>query len=99
MVLNALNFSGLKDAQLIELSSGEHKKLQLVKALWLKPQLLIIDQPYVGLDAASREKLNILLNQACANGVQLILISNEDELPNCISHFGEMAKRKFLKLT
>ena len=97
-ILNALNFSGLKDAQLIELSSGEHKKLQLVKALWLKPQLLIIDQPYVGLDAASIEKLNILLNQACANGVQLILISNEDELPNCISHFGEMQNGKLLKL-
>jgi len=97
-IIKTLGFSDLKDAQLIELSSGEHKKLQLVKALWLKPQLLIIDQPYVGLDAASREKLNILLDQACADGVQLILISNEDELPNCISHFGEIQNGKLLKL-
>jgi molybdate transport system ATP-binding protein len=97
-ILNALVFSDLKDAQLIELSSGEHKKLQLVKALWLKPQLLIIDQPYVGLDVKSREKLNNLLDQACANGVQLILISNEDELPASINRFAEIENGKLIVL-
>ena len=44
--LAALGFSDLIASTLIQLSSGEHKKLQLVSALWLKPQLLIIDQPY-----------------------------------------------------
>ena len=68
-ILEALNFSSFASSQLIELSSGEHKKLQLVKALWLKPQLLIIDQPYTGLDATSRKNLNILLEQVSADGV------------------------------
>jgi molybdate transport system ATP-binding protein len=95
-ILKALGFSDLKDSQLIELSSGEHKKLQLVKALWLKPQLLIIDQPYVGLDAKSREKLNILLDQACADGVQLILLSNEEELPKSINRFAEIENGKLV---
>ena len=36
-ILAALGFSQLVNATLIQLSSGEHKKLQLVKALWLKP--------------------------------------------------------------
>jgi molybdate transport system ATP-binding protein len=97
-ILNALGFAELKDSQLIELSSGEHKKLQLVKALWLKPQLLIIDQPYVGLDAASRKKLNDLLDEACAIGVHLILISNEDELPKSINHFAEIQKGKLVAI-
>ncbi|MBU0696340.1 MAG: ATP-binding cassette domain-containing protein [Bacteroidetes bacterium] len=98
-ILIALRFASLKNSQLIELSSGEHKKLQLVKALWLKPQLLIIDQPYVGLDAKSREKLNILLDQACADGVQLILISNEDELPKSINHFAEIENGKLIEIS
>ncbi|RZL42925.1 MAG: ATP-binding cassette domain-containing protein, partial [Pedobacter sp.] len=84
-ILEALNFSSFASSQLIELSSGEHKKLQLVKALWLKPQLLIIDQPYTGLDAASRRNLNILLDEVAESGVQLILISNDTELPNSIN--------------
>ncbi|WP_175635467.1 ATP-binding cassette domain-containing protein [Pedobacter ghigonis] len=89
-ILEALGFSTFASSQLIELSSGEHKKLQLVKALWLKPQLLIIDQPYTGLDTASRKKLNILLDQITDEGVQLILISNDQELPSCIHRFAEI---------
>jgi len=87
-ILEALNFSTFASSQLIELSSGEHKKLQLVKALWLKPQLLIIDQPYTGLDAASRKNLNNLLDKIAGEGVQLILICNDQELPTCIHHFA-----------
>lgn len=89
-ILEALGFSTFASSQLIELSSGEHKKLQLVKTLWLKPQLLIIDQPYTGLDVASRKNLNILLDEIVGEGVQLILISNDTELPACINRFAEI---------
>ncbi|WP_307289896.1 ATP-binding cassette domain-containing protein [Pedobacter agri] len=93
-ILEALNFASFASSQLIELSSGEHKKLQLVKALWLKPQLLIIDQPYTGLDAASRKNLNLLLDEVSEDGVQLILISNDTELPNSINRFAEIKDGK-----
>ena len=89
-ILEALQFSSFANSQLIELSSGEHKKLQLVKALWLKPQLLIIDNPYTGLDVESRKGLNILLDQVTIEGVQLILICNDTELPNAINRFAEI---------
>jgi molybdate transport system ATP-binding protein len=89
-ILYAFNLESLKNSQLIELSSGEHKKLQLVKALWLKPQLLILDQPYTGLDASSRQNLNNLLDDLSKDGVQIILISNDVELPTCINHFASL---------
>ncbi|GAA4210175.1 ATP-binding cassette domain-containing protein [Pedobacter jeongneungensis] len=97
-ILEALGFATFASSQLIELSSGEHKKLQLVKALWLKPQLLIIDQPYTGLDAASRKNLNILLDQAAEDGVQLILICNDSELPNSINSFAEIKDGQLVKV-
>jgi len=96
-VLDALNFSAHLDATLIQLSSGEHKKLQLVKALWLKPQLLILDQPYNGLDVHSRHNLNLLLDEICNAGVQLILISNEQELPACIHRYAEIKEGKLFE--
>ena len=98
ILLNTFDFSNLKNAQLIELSSGEHKKLQLIKALWLKPQLLIIDEPYTSLDTASRKKLNVLLNEACAEGVQLILIGNGTEWPTCINRFAEINEEKIIEI-
>jgi molybdate transport system ATP-binding protein len=98
-VLAALGFSELLTATLIQLSSGEHKKLQLVKALWLRPQLLILDLPYNGLDAASRCNLNGLLEEIAAAGTQLILISNETELPSCIHRFAEIRAGQLVELT
>ncbi len=91
-IMDVLNFSQQANAQLIELSSGEHKKFQLVKALWLKPQVLILDQPYTGLDVKSRKNLNILLNDISNKGVTLILIGNGEELPTCINRFAMLSE-------
>jgi molybdate transport system ATP-binding protein len=87
-ILSALGFINQLNATLIELSSGEHKKMQLVKALWLKPQLLILDEPYTGLDTASRQNLNELLTELAECGVQLILITTEENIPICINRFA-----------
>jgi molybdate transport system ATP-binding protein len=89
-VLEALGFSKLLNSALIQLSSGEHKKLQLVKAIWLKPQLLILDQPYNGLDKLSRKNLNLLLDEISKQGSQLILVSNDMELPLTVNRFAEI---------
>lgn len=86
----ALGCSALFHSTLIQLSSGEHKKLQLIKALWLKPQLLILDQLYNGLDKLSRQHLNELLEEITAAGTQLILISNDRDLPSCMHCFAEI---------
>ncbi|MBL1410852.1 ATP-binding cassette domain-containing protein [Sphingobacterium faecale] len=83
-------FESTRATQLIELSSGEHKKLQLIKGLWAKPQLLIIDEPYTGLDKQSRITLNNWLDDLVQEGVQLILISNDQQLPRAINRFAHI---------
>lgn len=79
-----------RQAPVIQLSSGEHKKLQLTKALMLKPQLLILDNPYTGLDVQSRANLNSQLEQACSVGMQLIMISNDSAEPACINRYARL---------
>lgn len=92
--LNAFGFQNFREQQLIELSSGEHKKLQLTKALWLQPQLLLIDQPYTGLDVQARKYLNEFLINLSKKGSTLLLINNDDEYPKCITHFAEISEGK-----
>lgn len=87
-------FENVQDSQLIELSSGEHKKLQLIRGLWIKPQLLIIDEPYTGLDYNSRSVLNNWLDELAAEGVQLLLISNDANLPTSINKFAHIIDGK-----
>lgn len=83
-----LNFDHFLKSHLIELSSGEQKKIQLIKGLWLNPDLLILDQPLNGLDTVSRKKLNDLLERFIQNGKQVLILQNTDEYPNGITHFG-----------
>ena len=87
-------FDNVQESQLIELSSGEHKKLQLIQGLWAKPQLLIIDEPYTGLDTHSRVILNKWLDDLADEGVQLILITNDQKLPSCINAFAQIVNGK-----
>lgn len=80
------------DASLLLLSSGEQKKLQLVKAILAAPQLLILDNPYIGLDIASRKQLNETLDNLTQKGTQLIIISDTKEIPACITHVAVLNK-------
>lgn len=93
-ILKTFDLFDRKEAPLLQLSSGEHKKLQLCKAFLLKPQLLILDNPYTGLDVATRKNLNNLINECCSQGIQLILISNDGDEPSCINRFARLEKGK-----
>lgn len=85
-----LDLLKLWDSRLIELSSGEQKKLQLLKAFWLKPQLLVLDQPYNGLDVDSREKINALINRYIDQGVQFILVQNGFPSPQKVNNYASI---------
>lgn len=56
------------------LSSGELRKLLIVNLLFDLPDVLILDNPYIGLDAASREILNDTISSIVAQGVSVILL-------------------------
>lgn len=78
----------LLDKKIILLSSGELRKFQLVKSLLTAPRILIMDNPFIGLDASTRASLNDLLEQLTHLGrLQIILIlSMLDDVPSFITH-------------
>ncbi|MGN6196597.1 MAG: ATP-binding cassette domain-containing protein [Ginsengibacter sp.] len=96
-VLAILGIDHLKDAPLIQLSSGEHKRFQLAKSLVNAPQLLILDNPYTGLDVSARKELDKILKEISEKGTQIILIPGTFSIPDFITHvaFLENKKLKF----
>lgn len=86
-VLQLLDLDVLIDKERIKLSSGQTRKLLLAKALIKQPRLLLLDNPYIGLDAGSRQILNDTLDRlASERNISIILSGHFDVLPNCISH-------------
>ena len=74
-LLREFSIDVLMDKQLVMLSSGELRRLQIVKALLMQPRVLIMDNPFIGLDDAMRNQLKQLLLQLIdKRGLQLILV-------------------------
>jgi cobalt/nickel transport system ATP-binding protein len=62
-VIERLNLEPLQRKIVHYLSGGEKKKVALAGALVLKPNLLILDEPFAGLDPRSRKDLIRTLNE------------------------------------
>jgi molybdate transport system ATP-binding protein len=71
---------------LIQLSNGENKRLQLTKAMLNNPDLLILDNPFIGLDTLGRKSLENALNIISHQGIKILLIASHADLPSCITH-------------
>jgi molybdate transport system ATP-binding protein len=73
--------------RLATLSNGEQRKVSLVRTLLLSPQLLILDDPFGGLDRATRARLKTVIQRLMRAGLPVLLITNRpDELPPRITH-------------
>ena len=74
------------------LSTGETRKTLLCQALMSEPELLILDEPFDGLDVQSRAQLASLLASLNQQGYTLVLVLNRfDEIPDFIQHAGVLA--------
>lgn len=88
--------------RLVSLSSGEMRKYQLAKALSLRPAMIVVDNPYIGLDPEARAELSELFERLIKEwSLQVVLIvPRKEEIPSFITHIiqikdmGEITKYK-----
>ena len=95
-----LEIDGILQKRLIFLSSGELRKMQIFRSLLSLPKVLIIDNPYIGLDASSRDVVNELLKNLSDNEhIQIILIlSNPADVPAFVSEIIPVSNMTVLPL-
>lgn len=82
------NISEHLQKRIIHLSSGELRKFLIIRTLLSDPKLLILDNPFIGLDIESRSVLMDMLEQMVKlKDLQLVLLlSNPDDIPRMITH-------------
>lgn len=85
----------LLDQYIILLSSGELRKVKLAGVLFATPRVLIIDNPFIGLDRETRQQLRNLLTMIVSEqALQIVLVlSKSDEIPEFITHVVEVCDR------
>ncbi len=92
------NMAPLLDKYIILLSSGELRKFQIAKALMAAPKVLVMDNPFIGLDEQMRQQVRQLMQSLAADGLlQIILVlSKSDDLPEFITHVVEVSGKRVL---
>lgn len=95
---NLFHMEKMLDKYIILLSSGELRKLKMTETLLSAPRVLIMDNPFIGLDAETRDQLKSLLADISRQQhLQLILVlSKDNDIPEFITHVVEVIDRKVM---
>jgi molybdate transport system ATP-binding protein len=91
-LIAAFKFESLLNQGFRKLSSGETRKLMLIRALSSKPDLLLLDEPFEGLDVESRKYLGALLEKISVSTRIIMVLNRFDEIPEYITHIAYMER-------
>lgn len=97
-LLDTFMMRPLLQKRMVLLSSGEMRRYQLFKYLIKQPKVLIVDNPFIGLDAPMRDQLSQFFRQLVAGGdVQVIMVlSMLDSVPEYMTHVVEVRDMEVL---
>ena len=93
-----LNLRSSFSKRIISLSSGELRKFQMVKVLATNPRVLVLDNPFIGLDAAARRDFRGLLETLTRRTELLVILvfSRRGDIPDFITHVLPVEGMKLL---
>ena len=86
--LRLFGIEHLADRSFITLSSGEQRLALVARAFVKNPDLLILDEPFHGLDDYNRQLVRTLITAYCRQAEKtLVMVTHyENEFPECINH-------------
>jgi molybdate transport system ATP-binding protein len=96
-LMAALDLGALASRNILHMSYGEFRRILLARALVHDPALLICDEPFDGLDAASRARHARTLEQVARRGTSLVMVTHHPaDLPGCVTHVGELSAGRLI---
>ncbi|MGW0517069.1 ABC transporter ATP-binding protein [Crossiella sp. NPDC003009] len=78
--LARLGVAERRDDEVQKLSLGNQQRVQLAAALVYRPMLLVLDEPFSGLDPVAVDVLSEVLREQCARGVPVLFSSHQLDL-------------------
>ncbi|MDQ1085890.1 ATP-binding cassette domain-containing protein [Siphonobacter sp. SORGH_AS_1065] len=85
-VATQLRVSHLLERHVTSLSNGETRRTLLTRSFLKKPKVLILDNPFVGLDVTSRASLHEILNHIAGSGTTLLMVAPPADIPSAITN-------------
>jgi len=75
--LEALGISDLRNRHIGELSGGQQQRTLLARALAQEAQILLLDEPFMGIDASTEQTILTLLRRLRAEGKAVLIVDHD----------------------
>lgn len=85
-LLDRVGLRRAADVEAGSLSYGSLKRLEIARALALKPELLLLDEPAAGCNAVETEEIEKLVAEVAASGIAILLVEHDMKMVMRISN-------------
>ena len=75
-LLERVGLTGVEDRPASALAYGQQRRLEIARALALRPRMLLLDEPVAGMNPAEVAKLSALFRELNAEGLTMILVEH-----------------------
>ena len=85
--LEQLGMGGMGGRHISQFSGGQQQRIFLARAIVQEPQIILLDEPFTGIDAENREVFHEAIRGFAAKGMMVLMASHDlDEVAATCSH-------------
>ena len=85
-LLDRVRLGNAAEKEASSLSYGALKRLEIARALALKPRVLLLDEPAAGCNAVETEEIDHLIAEVAASGIAILLVEHDMKMVMRISN-------------
>jgi molybdate transport system ATP-binding protein len=96
-MLERFHLGYLSDRQFGVMSYGEQRRIMFARALVSQPKILLLDEPFAGVDARSREELILLTGELSDSGMSIIIaVHHPEDIPSSVKGIIHLEKGRLV---
>ena len=76
-LLEQLNITHLRKAMAISLSGGERRRLEIARALVSEPRIILLDEPFTGIDPVTIASIQNIIRQLRSEGISVLITDHQ----------------------
>ncbi len=76
-LLQQFDITRLRKSKAISLSGGEKRRLEIARALVSDPQIILLDEPFTGIDPVTIDSIQEIVRQLRAGGIAILITDHQ----------------------
>lgn len=85
-LLNQFGLQGKRRQVASTLSGGERRRLEIARCLASKPSLILLDEPFTGIDPVTISSIQDIIAELCDSGISILLTDHRERETLTITH-------------